>query len=62
MRRQPIIAWNTVYIAAALDDLRADGERISDDELARLTPTLFGISSAAGSTRRCRSSRAGVSI
>jgi Tn3 transposase DDE domain len=42
-----MIDWNTVYIAAALDDLRADGERISDDELARLTPTLFGISGAS---------------
>jgi hypothetical protein len=35
-----IIAWNTAYMAEALDALRADGYAIDDADLAHLAPTL----------------------
>lgn len=43
-----IVAWNTVYIAAALEELRAEGEEIAAEQLARLTPTLYGHVNAHG--------------
>ncbi len=33
-----IIAWNTVYITAAIDHLTANGHHISDQHLRRLSP------------------------
>ncbi|MGF7176663.1 Tn3 family transposase [Azospirillum doebereinerae] len=33
-----IILWNTVYMGRAIDALRADGERISDELLSHLAP------------------------
>jgi hypothetical protein len=35
-----IIAWNTVYMAEALDTLRADGHGVNDEDLVHLAPTL----------------------
>ena len=36
-----IIAWNTVYMAEALDTLRADGFAVDDDDLADVPPTQW---------------------
>src|SRR6266700_2720274 len=36
-----IIAWNTVYMAEALDVLRSDGFAVDDDDLAHVPPTLW---------------------
>jgi len=36
-----IIAWNTVYMAEALDALRSDGFAVDDDDLAHVPPTLW---------------------
>ena len=36
-----IVAWNTVYMAEALDVLRSDGFAIDDDDLAHVPPTLW---------------------
>ena len=33
-----IITWNTVYMAAAIDQLRAEGYDISDEDIAHLSP------------------------
>lgn len=35
-----VITWNTVYLAAALEALRRDGETITEEDLAHLAPTL----------------------
>ena len=36
-----IIAWNTIYMAEALDVLRSDGFAVDDDDLAHVPPTLW---------------------
>lgn len=36
-----VIAWNTVYLAAVLDQLRAEGHHPSAEALCHLSPTLF---------------------
>jgi len=33
--------WNTVHITRIIKQLRAAGETITDDELARVSPLLF---------------------
>lgn len=33
-----VVLWNTIYIDAALDQLRADGHAVLDDDVARLSP------------------------
>lgn len=35
-----IVLWNTVYIEAALDQLRRDGYPVQNDDVARLSPLL----------------------
>jgi TnpA family transposase len=35
-----IVLWNTVYMEAALDQLRADGYTVKDEDVARLSPLL----------------------
>lgn len=35
-----IVLWNTVYMEAALDQLRRDGYMVVDDDVARLSPLL----------------------
>jgi TnpA family transposase len=36
-----IILWNTIYMDAALDQLRAEGFDVRDDDVARLSPLGF---------------------
>jgi hypothetical protein len=36
-----VIAWNTVYMAAALDRLRIDGHLVQESDLAHLSPCRY---------------------
>lgn len=36
-----IVLWNTIYMTAALDQLRAKGYPICDEDVARLSPLIF---------------------
>jgi TnpA family transposase len=36
-----VIAWNTVYMAAALEELRAEGHVITDADAAHLSPARY---------------------
>jgi TnpA family transposase len=36
-----VVLWNTVYISAALEQLRADGHRFTDDDVVHLSPARF---------------------
>jgi TnpA family transposase len=33
-----VVAWNTVYLAAAIEQLRAEGYLIRDEDIAHLSP------------------------
>lgn len=35
-----IVLWNTIYIEAALNQLRAEGYAVKDADVARLSPLL----------------------
>jgi hypothetical protein len=35
-----IVAWNTAYMAAALDELRAEGQEVGEAALGHLSPAL----------------------
>ena len=35
-----IVLWNTSYMEAALNQLRADGFKVRDEDVARLSPLL----------------------
>jgi TnpA family transposase len=37
-----IVTWNTVYLAAVLEQLRAEGISIEPEGLAHLSPTTYG--------------------
>ena len=36
-----IVRWNTIYMDAALDQLRAGGHDVRDEDVARLSPLGF---------------------
>jgi hypothetical protein len=36
-----VLAWNTVHMTRILEQLRASGETVTEDELARLSPLAF---------------------
>ncbi|MBV9578095.1 MAG: Tn3 family transposase [Chloroflexi bacterium] len=36
-----IIIWNAVYMTEALEDTRADGIAVDDDDLTHIPPTLW---------------------
>jgi hypothetical protein len=36
-----VIAWNTVYMAAALDRLRIDGHLVQESDLSHLSPCRY---------------------
>ena len=36
-----IVLWNTLYINAALDQLRAEGFPVRPEDIARLSPLVF---------------------
>ncbi|MFP62802.1 Tn3 family transposase, partial [Salmonella enterica] len=37
-----IVLWNILYMQAALDHLRAQGETLNDEDIARLSPLCYG--------------------
>ena len=36
-----VVLWNTIYLDAALDQLRAEGFDVRDEDVARLSPLGF---------------------
>ncbi|MEE9147851.1 MAG: Tn3 family transposase, partial [Candidatus Tectomicrobia bacterium] len=36
-----VVLWNTVYMSAVLDQLRAEGHQVSDGDVARLSPARY---------------------
>jgi TnpA family transposase len=36
-----VVTWNTIYIEAALNQLRSEGHQISDEDINRLSPTRY---------------------
>lgn len=36
-----VVFWNTVYMGRAIDELRAEGHAVSDDDVAHLSPARF---------------------
>ncbi|OIV18203.1 hypothetical protein APP90_23795 [Salmonella enterica subsp. enterica serovar Sandiego] len=37
-----VVLWNILYMQAALDHLRAQGETLNDEDIARLSPLCYG--------------------
>ena len=37
-----VVLWNTIYIQSALDHLRAQGETLNDEDIARFSPLCHG--------------------
>nr|EII23488.1 Tn3 transposase DDE-like domain protein [Escherichia coli 9.0111] len=37
-----VVLWNTIYMQAALDHFRAQGEIVNDEDIARLSPLCHG--------------------
>lgn len=37
-----VVLWNTIYMQAALDHLRKQGETVNDEDIARLSPLCHG--------------------
>ncbi|WP_423767598.1 Tn3 family transposase, partial [Escherichia coli] len=42
LQQCPVVLWNTIYMQAALDHLRAQGETLNDEDIARLSPLCHG--------------------
>ena len=36
-----VVTWNTVYMAAAIEQLRAEGRTVNEEDTARLSPARF---------------------
>jgi TnpA family transposase len=36
-----VVTWNTVYMAAVIDRLRAEGKTVKDEDIARLSPARY---------------------
>jgi hypothetical protein len=36
-----VVTWNTVYMAAVIDQLRAGGRRVNEEDIARLSPARY---------------------
>ena len=36
-----MVAWNTIYMAAAIEQLRAEGYPVRDEDIAHLSPARF---------------------
>jgi len=44
-----IVLWNTMYMEAAIQQLRKDGYTVRDEDMARLSPLVYGHIQYAGS-------------
>ena len=36
-----VVTWNTVYMAAVIDQLRAEGRTVNEEDIARLSPAHY---------------------
>ena len=36
-----VVTWNTVYMAAVIDRLRAEGKTVNEEDIARLSPARY---------------------
>ena len=36
-----VVTWNTVYMAAVIDRLRAEGKTMNEEDIARLSPARY---------------------
>ena len=36
-----VVTWNTVYMAAVIEQLRAEGRTVNDEDIARLSPARY---------------------
>jgi hypothetical protein len=36
-----VVTWNTLYMEAAIKQLRSEGYQISDEDISRLSPTRY---------------------
>jgi TnpA family transposase len=36
-----VVTWNTVYMAAVIEQLRAGGRTVNEEDIARLSPARF---------------------
>ena len=36
-----VVTWNTVYMAAVIDQLRAEGRTVKEEDIARLSPARY---------------------
>ena len=53
-----VLVWNTVHIARIVDQLRAAGHEVKDEDLARVSPLAHG-KSAAGERQDPQQTRRG---
>lgn len=45
-----VVTWSTVYMAAVIDRLRAEGKTVNDEDIARLSPARLNTSTLTAST------------
>ena len=48
-----VVLWNTCYMNAALEQLRAEGSPVRDEDVARLSPFVRQHLNVLGRTRSC---------
>jgi hypothetical protein len=36
-----VVTWNTVYMAAVIEQLRAEGKKVNEEDIARLSPARY---------------------
>jgi hypothetical protein len=36
-----VVTWNTIYMAAVIERLRAEGKTVNDEDIARLSPARY---------------------
>jgi hypothetical protein len=48
-----IVLWNTIYVDAALTQLRAEGYFVRDEDVARLSPSFMNTSICWAATPLC---------
>jgi hypothetical protein len=46
-----VVIWNTVYMGAVIDQLRAEGRTVNEEDVARLSPARFEHINAYGKYR-----------
>src|SRR5712691_2691343 len=49
-----VVAWNTVYMAAAIEQLRTEGYPVREEDIAHLSPARFEHLNPYGAPRSAR--------